>query len=115
MKEKSGIENLLLHVRDYAEERIKLMTLNINDKVSMALSDLTSAIIVALLGIFTLLFLSLALAWWLGGQLDNPFLGFLIVGAAYLLITILIYFNRVKWIRKPAINSVLKIVTDEED
>ncbi len=115
MEDKSNIDNLLLHAKDYAEERIKLVNLNLHDKASRALSGVASALVFSVCGIFVLLFLSLALAWWIGKQLDEAFLGFLIVGGAYLLIAIVIYINREKWIRIPVINSFLKNVADEED
>jgi len=115
METQSKIESLLIHMRDYAEERVKLISLTIHDKVARTISDAASFLIFIVIGLFTLLFLSLALSWWIGRQLEEPFLGFLIVGGFYLLITILIYVNRGKWIRMPVINAFLKSIADEEN
>jgi len=55
------------------------------------------------------------MAWWIGQTLEQPFLGFLIIGGFYLLLVLLVYANREKWIRTPVVNAFLKGVMDEQD
>src|SRR5579871_1629339 len=105
MKIESAIDNLLLHIRDYVEERVKLVSLNLHDKGSRTASAIASAIVLFLIGIFTLFFLILALSWCIGTLLHEPFAGFLIVGLFYVLTGIIIYINRDKWIRIPVSNG----------
>lgn len=115
MEEKANIDRLVSHVKDYAEERLNLIVLNFHEKVSRILSNTASLLILCLAGLFTILFLSTGLAWWIGLQLQHTFMGFLVVGGIYMLAVILILVNREKWIRVPIINAFLKEVSDEED
>jgi glycerol uptake facilitator-like aquaporin len=115
MEAKSKIDNLFIHVKDYLEERVKLISLNLHEKTSKAVSNVASGLIMFILAIFILLFLSLAASWWIGRALEEPALGFLIVGAFYILLTTLIYMNRAKWIGVPLMNVFLKNIADEED
>lgn len=114
MEDKFKLESLFAHARDYVEERIKLVNLNIHDKASRSVSGIAAALIFLIFGLFVLLFLSLALSWWIGQMLE-PYLGFLIVGGAYLIIATLFYVNREKWIKLPVMNIFLKNIADDED
>ena len=115
MEEKVKIEHLVSNVKEYAEERLKLIILNAYDKAGRLLSNTVSILILAVISFFVLLFVSFAMAWWIGQALEQPFLGFLIIGGVYLLLVLLVYVNREKWIRTPVINSFLNDVMDEDD
>ena len=114
-EEKSKIDTLFGHIREYVEQRIKLVNLDVHYKTSKAVSGMASVFAILLLGIFVLLFLSLALSWWIGNELNAISLGFLIVGGIYFFIVMVVYINRDKWITLPVINSFLKNIADEED
>jgi len=113
MEEK--IERLVSNVKEYAEERINLVMLNAQEKTARAIASTASVLIVIVLGIFTLAFLSFALAWFIGQMLEQPFLGFLIVGGVYLLAAILLWVNRVRWIGFPVMNAFLKSIADDDE
>jgi len=115
MEESSKVDQLAGHVKEYAEERINLIVLNIHDKVSKVLSGAVSFIVLLVFGIFTILFLSFGAAWWIGQELEKPFIGFLITGVFYLIVIALIAVNRKKWIGIPVINAFLKRISDEQD
>ena len=115
MEEKIKIEQLVSHVKDYAEERVNLLMYNAQEKTSKAIAGTSSVLILLIIGIFTLGFLSLALAWYLGQLLEKPFLGFLIVGGFYLLAGLVIWMNRERWIGFPIMNAFLKNIADDED
>jgi len=115
MEEPAVVERFLSHAREYAEERLKLIVLNLQHKMSLVLSRTMSLVVIMIVSIFTLAFLSIGLAWWIGIQLQQTFLGFMIVGGAYLVIAIVIYVNREKWIEGPVIHAFLKNVSDEEE
>ncbi len=115
MEEKVKIEYLVSHVKEYAEERMNLIMLNAQEKTSKAIAGTASVLILIVLGIFALGFMSTALAWFIGQQLEQAFLGFLIVGGVYLLIAILLWVNREKWIGFPIMNAFLKHIADDED
>ena len=115
MEENVKIERFVSHVKEYAEERLNLIILNLTLKVSKVLSKAAGMVTFSIIGIFALLFVSIGVAWWIGTMLQQPFLGFLIMGGIYLLIVILLYANREKWIHTPVINAFLKNISDEEN
>ena len=115
MEEKIKIEQLVSHVKEYAEERMNLLMLGAQEKTSRAIAGTSTALIMVVLGVFILGFLSMALAWYVGQQLEQPFLGFLIVGGLYLVVAILLWVNREKWIGFPVMNAFLKNIADDED
>ena len=115
MEEKIKIERLVSNVKDYAEERLNLIMLSMQEKTAKAIAGTATVLIVIVLGVFTLAFLSFALAWFIGQQLEQPFLGFLIVGGVYLLTAILLWVNRVRWIGSPVMNAFLKNIADDDD
>ena len=115
MEESNKIERLISHVKEYAEERFELIILNVHEKVSNVLSKATAFIIFLLLGVFTFVFLSMGLAWWIGDQMNQPYAGFFIVGLIYLLIGLLVYAKRKEWIWDPISVAFLKNVIDEDE
>ena len=59
-EEKIKIERLVSNVKEYAEERINLVMLNVQEKTAKTLAGTASVLIVIVLGICTLAFLSFA-------------------------------------------------------
>jgi len=115
MEEKIKIERLVSNVKDYAEERMNLIMLTLQEKTAKAIAGTASVLILIVLGVFTLAFLSFALAWFIGQMLEQPYLGFLIVGGVYLLTGIILWVNRVKWIGFPVMNAFLKNIADDDE
>ncbi len=112
---KFNLDSFFGHIKDYAEERLNLVVLNLTDKVSKTVSGIGSVLVVTIFSIFALVFLSTALAWWIGQSLDSPALGFLIVGVFYVLLAIVLFANRDKWIYTPVANAFIKQLTIDED
>ena len=115
MEERSSISQLTGHIKEYATEQYNLAILNVYDKVSKAVSGLASALVFWVLIVFSLLFLSMGGAWWIGQAFGNPFVGFLIRGGFYAIVTIILIANKERWIRIPVINFFLKNITDEKE
>lgn len=115
MDGKNKAEQLISNIKEYAETRFDIASLNIQDKVSDVLSSVASIAIVALLGIFIIFFSSVGAAWWIGQMLHNPSIGFFCIAGFYLLIAIVIILNRDKWIKLPIINAFLKKININEE
>jgi hypothetical protein len=117
MEEKSKIDSLVNHVKEYAEQSFNLLLINLYEKVSRMISGATAAIILAVFGVIVLLFLSMGVALWIGRALGEIFLGFFIVAAFYMLVAAFLYMMRDKWIRLPVVNSVIRSIyyAEEED
>jgi hypothetical protein len=117
MEEKTKLDSLANHIKQYAEESFNLLLINLYEKVSRMISGATAAIIFAVFGIIVLLFASIGLAMWVGSMLESTFAGFFIVAGFYLLVAAVLYMVRDKFIRLPVVNSVIKSIyyAEEED
>lgn len=100
LKEKVGsvkehTQNLTDHVTDLLESYYKLGVLTVTEKATGIASFTVTLIAVSSLFIFTLLFIGLGTAWWLGEKLQNMMAGFFIVAASFaLLIGIIMVFRK---------------------
>ena len=84
LKEKTA--DLADHVEDMADTFYRLTILNVTQKATNIASGALTMIVVSVLGLFVLLFLGIALSWWLGDLLDNRTVGFLLGGAFFLVL-----------------------------
>jgi uncharacterized membrane protein len=89
--------------------------LNIQDKSTGVISSIASAVILGTLGLIVLMFASIGAAWYLGEYLKNPSIGFFSVAGFYVVVGIILFIKREKWIKLPIINSILKKITYHEN
>lgn len=116
MEGRNKVEQLIGNIKEYAETRFDMVSLNVQDKISDILSSAASVIAIALLVIFILFFSSIGTAWWIGQHLNNPSIGFFCVAGFYILLAILLILNRDKWIKIPITNALIKKINiNEED
>lgn len=92
---------------DYLETRIDLLKLQAVSKSSEVTSSVVSSIVITIVSIFTLLFLSGGLGFWLGELWGSNAYGFLAVGGFYLLVTLLILAFKKTWLKAPISNMVI--------
>ena len=78
----------------YVKKTEEYYKLKLFQQISVSISLITKAFIIGGLLFVGLFFLALALALALGEWLDNLALGYLIVAALFLLITVILYYNR---------------------
>lgn len=98
---------LLEKIEIYSKTSIDLIKLKAIDQLSKVLSNAVFGIIVSLLAFLFLLFLNLAIAFWLNDLLGVVYAGFFIIAGFYFLaIIILIVFNK-QIIRTPLIRSII--------
>jgi hypothetical protein len=106
IKEKAG--DVFENASEYIEARWNLGVLNVSSKAAETISTLTVSLLIGLISTIVLLFMSLGVAWLIGQKLGSPALGFFSVGGLYLLIGIVIYSIKDKYIKLPIINSFIK-------
>src|SRR5687767_5548812 len=94
MEERSRLETFAEHAKDYAELRVELVKLEAAAKISNVVSGIASAVVIGLVGLFTLMFVSVGVAWWIGQANNNPSMGFFIVGGFYALVGVIAYVMR---------------------
>jgi len=86
----SVFNKLIEKVSEYIRLRGEKLKLDIIAQVSRLLAHLVAFMTIALIALFLVIFLSLALGAYLNAVLESPHLGYLIVAGIYLIILILI-------------------------
>ncbi len=86
------IEGFVQNLGNYIETRVELLKLELKEEVIKSVSKLSLIFVLALFFFISFLFLSVALAFWIGTVAGNTG-GFAIVGGLYLLLgaTLLIF------------------------
>jgi hypothetical protein len=115
MEEKHNVEKLIDDVKEYAETRMDIIVLNLQDKISAIISSIASVLLLTVLSLFVVFFLSIGVAWWIGQATESPSIGFFCIAGFYLLLAAIIAFNREKLIKAPIINALLKKINIHEE
>jgi len=111
------LEGLTDHVKEYVNTRVELTKLRIAEKTSLIIGDLIAGGIVILFFLLVLMFGSIAGAWALSDWIGTRYSGFLIVAGIYLLLGIIVWIARGRFIRFPVMNAIIKKLHqgDEEE
>ena len=112
---KTKATHLKDHASEYVKTTVELAKAKATKGASNAAAGATIGIAAVVLGIFFLAFLFTALAWWLGGILESPALGFLCVAGFFLLLIILIFALRKKVIVPMIRNAIISAIYDKKD
>ena len=88
------IEGIANSLTALIESKIELAKVEFKEELSVILSKMLISFILLIIGLFFLLFSSIALAFYIGSLFDKQFIGFSIVSSAYLLIFAILYFTR---------------------
>lgn len=109
--EKAG--EIFGYFQHYLEKRIDLLRLELTERVTRILSVLiTGFLLLSIIGMFTL-FASIAIAFYIGENLNSTGTGFLIVGGAYGLLAVLLYVFRDTLIAQPVLSLILAEFQEE--
>ncbi|TCC86280.1 phage holin family protein [Pedobacter hiemivivus] len=106
-KEKS-IEGLFDDAKDYIDTRIEYTRLYLVEKVAKIFADLVTNAAVIICFILAFLFGTLTLALFLSDVLGSYARGFGCVAALYLLLALIVYFTKEKYIEKAIINFTIR-------
>lgn len=105
---KDKAEGIFDDTTDYLEARWNLGILNASSKAADTISTIATTLIVGALGSITLIFLSIGVALLIGEKLNSASSGFFYVSLFYVVIGIIIYAIKDKYIKLPIINSFIK-------
>ncbi|MGA9637440.1 hypothetical protein [Flavobacterium sp.] len=103
----TNIELLYEKAKDYAEINIELIKLNSIDKIADVLSSIVSRIVIFMFVVMFVLLVNIALSLYLGELLGKDYLGYSVVAAFYLILVIIINYNKDKIIKVPITNLVI--------
>lgn len=110
-------EEMAENVKEYINNRIESAKLSVAEKSSKIMANAMAAVMLAAILFFFFLFAGIALSLVLGDWMGKPWAGYLAVAILYLLIGIIIWSGREKFIRLPIMNALIKqfLSDDEED
>jgi hypothetical protein len=103
----SSIEMLFERAENYTKTSIELAKLNAIDKTADVVSSLISRMAISVVFAMFIFLLNIGLSLWVGELVGKVYYGFFIVGAFYLVITVLLYYFKDKWIKMPISNLII--------
>ncbi len=107
----NNLETLFENATDFVQTNVELTKLKAIKKSSDILSNAGSALVLGMIGLTLFLMLHIGLALWLGSLFGKIYLGFFVVGSFYLLLFLIVYANRKKWLSDTMANSIIKYLT----
>ena len=110
-----SIGKLLLEFKKYLELQKEFVKLDATEKMTVILSVILIVTVLLLLGSIVLLFLTFALAYYLGDVLGSLSLGFGLISAFILLLTVIFYLNRNRMVIQPMARFMTKLILTQED
>jgi hypothetical protein len=108
-------EELAIHIKEYIQTEIELIKLNFAEKLSKILSNFLAIIILIWVLLLSILFASISLAFFIGEKIGKMSIGFFIVSLIYLLIAMVSWYLRERFIRIPILNGILRQLFDHEN
>jgi len=109
---KEQIDHVEDGVRSYVKNSFDFYKLQSFRSMMKGITMATKALLIGSVLCLGLLFLSISAAFWLANILGNTAQGFLIVGGAYMLFSLIIFLLRSK-IEKPLLKTFSKFYFDE--
>src|SRR5215831_11455100 len=97
----------------YIQDRLLLLKLQLTEKISKLVAAMFTSLLIAVLGFFILLFLSIMAGYLFASLTGSTFLGFGIVAAFYLILLIVIIAIRKNVIHKNIINMVIEVMFEK--
>lgn len=94
---------IIEQIKEYIETRIRLIKYKVTDQATGIIASVVAYSIVAVLGLFILLFLSVTLALFLGSLIGSYWVGFGCVTLLYIILAVLVLVLKAKYIEAPLI------------
>ncbi len=115
MEENNNIEKLIEDAKGYLDTRIELAKLQTIEKTSEVAGSASVALLLLIFFSMVFLFGSIALAYYISEITGKYSVGFLCVAGINLLIGLIVYFSRERWINKPITNLIIKTLLRNGD
>lgn len=111
-------EKIFIDLKDdisaYAGLKLRLLKLMAIERAARIIAVLSHAVILMLMGFFMILFLFMALGFYLSQLMDNLALGFLVVGGIYVLLTLGMIWAKDR-VRLRLMNLAVEVLDDSDD
>lgn len=100
------------YARMYIQQQVDLLRLETAKRIATSASNVLTTAVMGIFSILVLIFLSLALGFFLGDSLGSNALAFFIIGLLYLFITFLLWYFKRKLVTNPILSMVIKDLLD---
>lgn len=110
--ENTNVEDLFYKLKEYADVRLALFKLKGVNKAAGILSNLIVVIILIVLLFLVVICITIGIALLIGSWLGHSYYGFFIIGGLYIIIGLIIYSGRDKYLKAPVSNKMLKELLD---
>ena len=111
----TATEKLFEQVEKYAKTSLEIFELKLVDKSADVFSTITSGIAFLLVVALFCFILSMGLSYYIGQFFIYEYYGFFIVALFYLLVLIIMYLNKFKWIKAPFKNLFVSLLFKPKD
>ena len=110
-----NLNDLVQRVEDYGSSMAEYSKLRLFKSTTKASVSLVNLLIYGSLSLFVMLFLSIGAALWLATFFDNPYSGFLLIGAFYGILLIFMFIYGRKIIERSILYKFSDLFYDEND
>lgn len=110
-----NLQSLWAEIKNYLSLQKEYLLMDTAEKLTVLLSAVAIAVVCLTLGAMALFFLLFALAVWIGQIAGNEVLGFLIMGGLLLLLMVIAYAGRKKWIIQPLSRLVVDLFVEGKE
>jgi len=115
MSYSDNLQSLWTEIKHYLELQKQYILMDTAEKLTVLLSAVAVAVLCLTLAAMALFFLLFTLATWIGHIVGNPAIGFLVMGFILLLLTVVVYACRKRWIVQPLSRLVVGLFVNEEE
>ncbi len=112
-KNVENIAQLIAEVRNYIDLRVRDVQLSFVQKLSRLFSALILGAVLALLLAVAVIFFSFTLVYALAPLVGGEAMGYLVVALLYIVLGVVIYVNRQRWILGPILNLIAGLFLDD--
>lgn len=108
-----NLDRLVQNVSRFLEIKLEIYELKLKKQLAETIASIAALFLVAAFGFVALVFLSLALGFYLNVVFGSSFLGLLVVGGLYIVIGIIIFRFKDRLITQPLFESMFKETKNE--
>jgi VIT1/CCC1 family predicted Fe2+/Mn2+ transporter len=100
------------YARQYIQQQVQYLRLETAKRIAMTTSSLITLGVVGVLILMVVIFLSIALGFYLGALFNSYALAFLIIAGVYFLVVVLVIYFKKEIVTNPILNMVIKNMLD---
>ncbi len=108
-KNVESIKQLVESLRQYAILQKEYVKLDVIEKIVQLVTAMTLVVVLIILGVAVLFYLTFAVVYWMAPAIGTA-TAFLIVAVAFLLLLLLVFANRKKWIERPLVRFLSQLL-----